>query len=119
MEALLNSHTDIHQRSQIVNRLKDPVDPLAKQAEINRVPAAMASLKLSQSRSSLAYLDAAQVAADWFGTPTAESEHSMQGALAVACRLLAYVEDNHRLEGSEAHAMGNDQDDWLWTTHVP
>jgi hypothetical protein len=122
LEALLNSHTDIYQQSQSVNSMMDEALRLAKQVEISRAPAALASLRMSLSHTSLAYVDAAQATADWLGEPMPERERSILEALAAARRLLAHVEDSRWLEESEAQPMGDFQQengDGLWATQVP
>jgi hypothetical protein len=122
LEALLASHSDIYQQSQTVNSLVDQALRLAKQVEISRAPASLASLRMWLSDTSLAYLDAAQAAADWLSEPTPEREGSIREALAAARRLLAHVEDSRWLEEPEAYPMDNAQEekgDWLWPTQVP
>ena len=122
LEGLLNSRTDIYQQSQTVNSLMDEAFRLAQKIEIGRAPASLASLRVSLSDTSLAYLDAAQAAADWLGEPTPERERPIREALAAARRLLAHVEGSRWLEEPEAYPMGGAQEekgDWLWPTQVP
>ncbi len=126
--ALLTDDADIYRQAQAAGDLLDRSLRLAQDVELRRAPAALAVLRAALTNTSLAYLDAARVVAEWVGAPTPAQAQTAQDALDAARDLLAQVEANRWLQEAEqgvqpgapgpvdhdAGGQGNEELEW-WT----
>ncbi len=106
LEALLTDHQDIYHQTETAGKLLDRSLRLAQDIEVKRAPSALAGLRSMLSQTSLAYLEATRIAADWVGAPTAQQELIARQSIEAARELLEQVEGSRWLE--EAAEPGNE-----------
>ncbi len=105
LDELLTDDGDIYRQAQAAGDLLDRSQRLAQEIELRRAPAALVSLRAAMAAASLAYLDAARVAAEWVGAPTPAQAQTAQATLDAARVLLAHAQANRWLQETDQGAQ--------------